>query len=417
MGLGVSFKLAPGVRVRASSRGVRTSIGPRAARIHVGAGRTRISSGAGPFTVSTAVGGSSRRSHRTSTRSSSRSTLGPSARTSAVSSGLSTGASPRPRQPTVAQLQAQARAAERAQQVAAVAAVERSLTTLHHEDFPESTRPLAPVPTAPDPAQIEMVHRELYRSAIAGVPFWRWEPRRQAKAWAAQQAPVEAQRRHTGALVAAQLEQARLDAQWHALVDHDPQTVIEAVETAFADNASDSTCVDAGAEADTGVRYVTAVVTYGGIDLVPDVRPDTTPGGKPTLRKRTKTDRNALYAEAIASTVLATAKEALAVAVTATEVRILVIRRSDAGGIEPVYAGSLRRDHLAHLDWRTLDPLAVAMSAEDAQMARKGSTREVVALPIEPDSPAQELLDAWSDALAEQTESQPAPSARTTTTN
>lgn len=400
MGLGVSFKLAPGVRVRASSRGVRTSIGPRAARVHVGAGRTRISSGAGPFTVSTAVGGGSRRSRA---GSSTRSSSGASTRSSATPA--------RPRQPTVAQLQAQARAAERAQQVAAVAAVERSLTTLHHEDFPESTRPLVAIPPLPGSAADERVRRELYQSAIAGVPFWKRTERRQAKAWATQQAPAETQRRHTGALVAAQLEQCRLDQQWDALVDHDPQTVIEAVEEAFADNASDSTCVDAGAASDTGVRYVTAVVTYGGIDLVPDVRPDTTPGGKLTLRKRTKTDRNALYASAIASTVLATAKEALAVAVTATEVRVLLIRSStgdSAGGIEPVYAGTLRRDHLAHLNWAALDPLTVAMSAEDAQMARKGSTREVVALSVEPGSPAQELLDAWSEALEEQTEAQPA---------
>ena len=35
--MGFSVKIAPGVRVRASSRGVRTSIGPRVARVHVGA--------------------------------------------------------------------------------------------------------------------------------------------------------------------------------------------------------------------------------------------------------------------------------------------------------------------------------------------------------------------------------------------
>jgi hypothetical protein len=39
--MGFSIKIAPGVRVRASSRGVRTSIGPRVARVHVGAGRAR----------------------------------------------------------------------------------------------------------------------------------------------------------------------------------------------------------------------------------------------------------------------------------------------------------------------------------------------------------------------------------------
>lgn len=57
MGFGVSIKLAPGVCVRASSRGIRTSVGPRMARVHVGGGRTTFSSGVGPFTSSTSVGG------------------------------------------------------------------------------------------------------------------------------------------------------------------------------------------------------------------------------------------------------------------------------------------------------------------------------------------------------------------------
>jgi hypothetical protein len=56
----LSIKIAPGVRLSASSRGLRAGIGPRAARIHVGAGRTTISSGAGPVTVGTSLGGSHR---------------------------------------------------------------------------------------------------------------------------------------------------------------------------------------------------------------------------------------------------------------------------------------------------------------------------------------------------------------------
>ncbi|MHA3838274.1 DUF4236 domain-containing protein [Terrabacter sp. AAH1] len=384
MGLGVSFKIAPGVRVRASSRGVRASVGPRAARVHVGAGRTRVSTGAGPVTLSTTLGGGQRRpvSRATTQRSS--------------------GASPRPRQqPTVAQLQAQARAAERAQQVAEVAALERSLTTLHLATFPDSSRQVLPLPATPGVREIEAVRRELYRAATAGVPIWKRAERKQAKAWATSQAPVETRRRHTGALVGAQWEQSRLDEDWDALRNHDPLAVIEAVDAAFADNASDSTCVDAGTAAETGARYVTAVVTYGGIDLVPEHRADRTPGGKPTLRKRTKTDRNALYATALASTVLATAKEALAVAVGATEVRVLVVRPDGTGDVEPVYAGILRRDFLSQRDWRALDPLAVAMAAENAEMRHKGSTREVVGIAVEPGSPAAELLAAWSQAEPE----------------
>jgi len=59
--MGFSVKIAPGVRVRASSRGVRTSIGPRVARVHVGAGRTGLSTGAGPVGLYTAVGRTRRR--------------------------------------------------------------------------------------------------------------------------------------------------------------------------------------------------------------------------------------------------------------------------------------------------------------------------------------------------------------------
>src|SRR3954470_10325030 len=55
--MGFSIKIAPGVRVRASSRGVRTSIGPRAARLHVGAGRTGVSTGVGPVGYYTSLGG------------------------------------------------------------------------------------------------------------------------------------------------------------------------------------------------------------------------------------------------------------------------------------------------------------------------------------------------------------------------
>src|SRR4051812_1889664 len=63
-GMGFSIKIAPGVRVRASSRGVRTSIGPRAARVHIGGGRTGFSTGAGPVGYYTSIGGTRPRTQR-----------------------------------------------------------------------------------------------------------------------------------------------------------------------------------------------------------------------------------------------------------------------------------------------------------------------------------------------------------------
>src|SRR5215217_7153500 len=107
--MGFSVKIAPGVRVRASSRGIRTSVGPRAARLHVGAGRTGFSTGVGP--VSAYMSLSSSRP-RTSTR------------------GAGTS------QRALAQ-------AAKAQQADQLRMALDNILNLHRQDFPTAERPIA----------------------------------------------------------------------------------------------------------------------------------------------------------------------------------------------------------------------------------------------------------------------------------
>jgi hypothetical protein len=382
MGFGVSIKLAPGVRVRASTRGVRASVGPRAARVHVGSGRTRVSTGVGPFTVSSGVG-ASRRSPRRATGSGSR------------------GGGQRV---TLAQLEREARAAERAQQIADIATLERQLTGLHREDFTPTQHEVLPPPAQPTPTDVARLRRDLARTALACISWFHRAERRNAKAAAATAATDLARRQHLAALIEAQRAQVDLDQAWDALRRHEADTVIEAVDAAFADNASESTCVDAGHDDIAGGRYVTCVVLFGTADLIPDQRPAFTPGGKPTLRKRTKTDRNALYTQALASTVLATVKEALAVAVAADQARVLVVRRTDQGSspaqaLEVVYVGTFHRDRLRDVDWAGVDPIETLLSADGCQLNLKGSTREVVPIPTEDEPELQALLGTFSASL------------------
>src|SRR5215831_19309096 len=113
MGFGMSFKLAPGVRVRTSRRGIRTSLGPRAARIHVGGGRTTVSTGAGPFTFWTGLGGGQPRR--------------PAGRSQVLRSEVS-----------LAALERQSAATERGDSIQTVMRLEQSLLTLHLEDFPQA---------------------------------------------------------------------------------------------------------------------------------------------------------------------------------------------------------------------------------------------------------------------------------------
>lgn len=119
--MGFSVKIAPGVRVRASSRGVRTSIGPRVARVHVGAGRTGLSTGAGPVGLYTAVGRTRRR---------------PGSR------GKSPSIASLQRQAAAARkAEAAAQKAEEAEEAQRLAAALREILDVHRQEFPSAQWP------------------------------------------------------------------------------------------------------------------------------------------------------------------------------------------------------------------------------------------------------------------------------------
>ncbi len=109
--MGFYFKLAPGVKIRATRRGLRASVGPRAARVHFGAGGTGVSTGAGPVSLYHSVGGGRGRRRGT----------GPS-RTS------------------IAAYERQLRQAQKLEQAQELQAAFEGILNLHREDWPASAR-------------------------------------------------------------------------------------------------------------------------------------------------------------------------------------------------------------------------------------------------------------------------------------
>ncbi|MDQ1306030.1 MAG: hypothetical protein QG671_1862 [Actinomycetota bacterium] len=175
-------------------------------------------------------------------------------------------------------------------------------------------------------------------------------------------------------------EQALLDAdhefeqeRWQALCRHEPSEVIAAVDAALTDNASLSACIDAG-KGEAG-QYVTLVVHYPGPEIVTGV---VQVGAK--IRPRTEAEVSALYRRAVASTVIATAKEALACAPAADEAYVVVLRYDVRGfltkgppRLDAIYAGALNR-RVLHMDWEDQDPYTVILAARAAclNVDRKG---------------------------------------------
>lgn len=209
---------------------------------------------------------------------------------------------------------------------------------------------------------------------------------------AEREARAETERRAAGQHQA----QQRLDEQWARLLANDPQAVMGVLEDAFADNGTPATPIACqGAE-------VTLAVKFGGPELVPERRPDITPSGRPTIKKRTKTDRNKLYFRALASNVLATVKETFAVAPAIAQASILVIREEtstrDAGRLAAVYAG--RFDRTGEEDLSAAYAEVEIEHATDALFNKKGRTEEIAPLDLRDEPDLSEALGELAKALS-----------------
>jgi hypothetical protein len=391
--MGLSFKVAPGVRIRASSRGLSAGVGPRAARVHVGTRGVGVSSGVGPVSGYTHLGGGGR---------------------SAGRAGRRTGYGPT--QAATAAHERELRAAQREADIEKVTALEASLVNVHHQSFSKAHRVELPPPpevdpepirrrveeeagvprliatlgdgdgppVAPDPEPVDRyslmrAHRKEERK---GIPIYRpgdrvraarvadeaaeneaeeeeerrqadqrkeqerldgiWGELQAARAAAAERLPVAVEAEKQRRAAKRSSEQKELDAEWERLEANDPMTTIAVLETAFADNHSPAAPLDC-----EGDRTTVAMQFPQPDEVVPERKPAITPGGKRTLKKRTKTEANALYLEALGSNVLATAKEAFAAAPGTEVVQMVVIRRETdnrhVGELAAIYAGEFRR--------------------------------------------------------------------------
>lgn len=351
MGLGFSFKVAPGVRVRVSSRGIRTSVGPRAARAHVGAGRPGVSTGAGPVSLFADLDGPTRRS-----------------------------STPPPEKTSARQLAAQERAAEKEQEAARLSTAIAALRSLHQADFLEAERPVAAPPPDADPLALVLKHQHAARRRTR---VFDRAARKRALLEADQLAQQEWSDLTSSYARQHAAWQAKLGQQWADLLVAEPKIVSSTLTAAFADN-------DAGAHvlAVRNGEAVVAVVVPSPADL-PERFSSTTPAGNLSLTKLTKTDHASLYTDVVCGHTLLTVKEALAVAPGLSSVRVLAVRRGWDDLIELMLDVRFKRSVLAEAPWRSSAAThLVERFATELRWLRKGVTRALQPLPLDEDDAA-----------------------------
>jgi hypothetical protein len=437
-----SFKVAPGVRIRASSRGISAGVGPRAARVHVGTRGVGVSSGVGPLSTYSRLGGAGRGSSGGARR---------------ASYGGATKAS-------IAAREREAKAAAREADIDSVAALEKALISVHSASFPKADRVALPLPDEVDPQPIETeraaaagmsqlvaatgggevppvaadpepvdryeLMREHRKRARASIPLWRIREQiaaaRAADSEAEIAAEAEARRRAEGQqheqerlddlwgqLQAARSriadevvhavdaekkrraeerasEQTVLDEEWQKLIANDPFVTLSILEEAFADNEAPAAAIDCD-----GSRTTVVMQFVPPEAIVPERKPARTPTGKRTLKKRTKTEINSLYLEALGSNVLATAKETFAVAPGTDAVQMLVVRRENdkqhAGELAAIYVGEFDRASYAGASEAHNPGRALELAAESV-LNLKGKTEAVSPIDLAGDEDLASVL-------------------------
>ncbi|SCE94435.1 hypothetical protein GA0070214_103480 [Micromonospora chaiyaphumensis] len=364
--MGFSIKLAPGVRIRASSRGIRTSVGPRAARIHVGGGRTGFSSGVGPVGFYSSLGGGRR------------------------SGGRSSSAAGYQRQ--LAAQQRQAAQAQRAEEAQRLAHAFQRILELHRVDFPAAARPIAPPPAPPDRDGI----RKHYEShALAGIGLFERSRRAQAKQQAAQWTEAEMQRQWASRLEQQAGWQHYLDQRWHQLCTNVPEVVLETLEEAFEDNEAPSAPVGVSAD-----EVSLAVLVPGVEQVVPERMPATTQAGNLTLRKLPQRDRSAYYKQFVCGQVLVTVREALAVAPGIATARVAVLRQDghDAYGrprMSCLLAATFDRKALHGVRWQSADATAIVHdTSRELLLNSRARTGELLPLDLAAEAALAQLVAA-----------------------
>lgn len=273
--------------------------------------------------------------------------------------------------------------------------LETALVSRHKEHFPLAQRAIAREPEAID---TRAVHRRTRAHELNEIGLFRFSERKAAKKRALAIAEKEIEEEKSEREASRERSQRELNEGWDRLNANHPEAVIDALERAFEDNQAPAAPINC-----EGSR-ASVVILFPPQDFLPEKKPELTPAGKPTLKRRSKTEASDLYSRAVASTVLATVKEAFAVAPGLEQISIVVARK-DARAENPedfmaaIYAGTFSRERVHRINWERVDPLDEIYTAPDAMLRRKGSTSTLAPLDLRSEPELRSVVDQLREAL------------------
>jgi hypothetical protein len=245
--------------------------------------------------------------------------------------------------------------ADKAQQAQALASAIEGIRTLHHQEFPPVQKAVPPYPSRPDHAAI--LSRRM-NDALARVSIFRRSTRKAAKAAAVLATRMECTELEAASQAQHVAVQQEIDTLWQRLITNDSDVVLAVLSHEFQYSSAHG--------APLGAWDAEAQLALLAPDLaaMPERHPTTTAAGNLSLKKFTKGEMADLYKQLVAGLVLATAKEAFAVAPSVIGIRIVAIRSTPAdayGKIRPeaILAARVARAALNGVRWTEADALTI----------------------------------------------------------
>lgn len=262
---------------------------------------------------------------------------------------------------------------------------------VHREEFEPAQKP---APAEPEPVDPREVKARLEAEAVEGIGTLKFSERRAAKKAARErldeETVAEEQRR---AEQAAETQRA-WDEFWAKLLANDADAVLPALEQAFEDNEAPAAAVSCRD------GRVDVVMRWSQLDdVVSERKAAVTPTGKPTIKKRSKSDRYELYLETLCSHALVTAKETFAVAPKIEEVGLAVVRattdparRDDV--VEPVLLGVVSREGFERIHWDSINATAALLGSAEGKVGLKGkgASKALYGLDLSDDQNEREFI-------------------------
>lgn len=287
------------------------------------------------------------------------------------------------------------RQADRTQRALALEQFERTLVTAHQAEFPQADEPSDSGPPVVTSHEAKQIRRAMRESRDEGVSRWNFKARGDARR-AEKEATADRVAEINDSLARHYEFRVRT---WPGLQVDDPETVLEVLEDAFSDN--DVPAFAVSCEND----HVALVSIFGGPGELPHDTCRRDEVGQAALAKRTDDERRRLFAETVASGVLAIFKEAFAVTVGLAQIDLLAAARVHhalrGDRLSPLCLVTATRDGMQRIsDWN--QPPLVILSTFEPDLELDEATMEMKPIDLTDHPDAKHILIAIEQELLKQ---------------